>query len=166
MVAAFCLDLLDATSSTKSLGRPIKKDLLPFVAICDSTHFPISFYKPENQTTGSMNTLFYVRPSINIDQLVTRSESLGYAPIDNDAVRFSHTLAEYLDINQIVPSNVFPLADGGITLEIQKDDTYYNLEVANNGEASFYKEKPNETPEGWEYSYIDLISRLQREFNG
>jgi len=162
MLAEIVLSGLDATTANQSLLRPRKKDNI----VCVSSYGPTGLQPVLGFNSSILAKVFIVNDAIDMEAIANKAVHKGFEPMNHDAKKFVLTLNEFFNSKNIVPSNTFPISEGGVCIEIIVADKYYNFEIANSGEASFYKEEGNKIPEGWDYSYAGLINRLKTEFNG
>jgi len=162
MLAELVIGGLDATTASKSLARPTKKDNI----VCVSSQGPGEPQRYISLYSSILSNAIVVNDAIDMKAIFSKAVQKGFEPMNQEAKNFVLTLNDFFNSKNIVPSSTFPISDGGVSIEINVADKYYNFEIANDGEASFYKEEGDKVPEGWDYSYAGLINRLKAEFNG
>jgi len=164
MVAELFVGIMDATSASKSILRPTKKHQIAFVSYCDEPYIAKVYNRSLFDSSASQPVL--KKEAIVMEDLILKAREKGFENIEDNTKMFISSLNEFFVTRNIIPYKTFPIADGGVSIEIKRGESYYNFEIANDGDASFYKENGDNIPEGWDYSYAGLVNRLEEEFNG
>lgn len=81
-----------------------------------------------------------------------------------ESLVFGSYLNRFFLDNGITIKSALPIPEGGIEFEFIHNSCFYNITLDNQNEASFYVERPNTKPEGWDFDFNELRNRIVKEF--
>lgn len=156
----------NSSNATRQIMKALEKDKVCYVAKVGAKVESPLYYINDKPSTSKVESTVLMRNAINMEYLLQKSAEHRFEPISESTLLFISTLNNFFEEKGISPFNYFPISDGGANFEFKVDGKYYNIEVANDGEASLYKEEQGKIPAGWDHDYSGLINRLHKEFNG